>query len=395
MSQLVLTDLSKRYHLYPSARARLMELLTGRNRHQEHWALNTLNLTVDKGEAVGVVGNNGAGKSTLLKLVTGTLSPSTGRVDFSGRLTAILELGTGFHPEFTGRENLFYAGTLLGIPRQEISDRYNDIVDFSELGEAIDQPIKTYSTGMVVRLAFSLMTMVNPDILIIDEALAVGDRNFQKKCIDRMMEIKQSGTTILFCSHSMHHITQFCDRAIWLDSGELRYVGEANEVVDRYIADNSLTENDESDLKVSEPDGGADLHCRVNGMTVTPAAAVTRGEPISVSLEFTILKPDQYVLGMAVDRKDTGMRIVAETSLENSVQPIALEQGSYTVTMRLDSGMFRAGVYTLYAGLLHSSLLKIEDLRELDFIITDPDNIKSPALVRGTIEWDVGRQLFR
>ncbi|MEJ2404301.1 MAG: ABC transporter ATP-binding protein [Candidatus Thiodiazotropha sp.] len=395
MSDLKLTNLSKVYRIYASPKDRLVELLTGRSRHHVHCALRGIDLSISKGEAIGVIGNNGAGKSTLLKLVTGTLHPTTGSVDFRGRLTAILELGTGFHPDFSGYENLYYAGSLMGISAQEIDARFHDIAAFSELGEAIDQPIKTYSTGMVVRLAFSLMTMVSPDILIIDEALAVGDRNFQKKCIDRMMEIKHSGTTILFCSHSMHHITQFCDRAIWLDSGEVRYVGEANEVVDRYIADNSLTENEESDLKVSEPDGGADLHCRVNGMTVTPAGAVIRGEPINVSLEFTILKPDQYVLGMAVDRKDTGMRIVAETSLENSMQPIALEQGSYTVTMRLDSGMFRAGVYTLYAGLLHSSLLKIEDLRELDFTITDPDNIKSPAQVRGTIEWDVGRQLFR
>ena len=394
MSKLILSELSKVYRVYQTPRDRFLELLSGKKRHQEHWALANVNLKVAKGEAVGVIGNNGAGKSTLLKLITGTIVPSTGRVDYNGRLTAILELGTGFHPDFSGSENLYYAGALMGVSEQEIASRYEQSVEFSELGDAVTQPLKTYSTGMVVRLAFSLVTMVDPDILIIDEALAVGDRNFQKKCIDRMMEIQSSGTTILFCSHSMHHITQFCDRALWLDDGYVRAIGAVNDVVDQYISENSQDSKQASLSEQAVDDGGADLHCRVNELILEPSVRVSRGDAITVRLDFTILKSDSYVLGIAVDRKETAFRLIAETSLENGLPSIHLNPGDYTVKMELDTELFRSGVYTLYAGLLHDSLMKIEDLKEIDLTVMDRDKIKSPSLVRGDINWDVECALF-
>jgi ABC-type multidrug transport system ATPase subunit len=309
-------------------------------------------------------------------------------------LTAILELGTGFHPEFTGQENLFYAGALMGVSKQEIAARYAQIVDFSELGEALGQPLKTYSTGMVVRLAFSLVTMVDPQILIIDEALAVGDRNFQKKCLARMMEIQQSGTTILFCSHSMHHVMQFCSRAIWLENGVAKAVGEVSDVVDRYVAD-SLSEN----ATYSESSNALgrdklDLHCQVNEMTLQPEAHVRRGVRLVVRLGFRVLKEDRYVLGIALDQKETMIRMVAETSLENGLPELHLTPGEYSVQLSLDTEALRAGQYIVYAGLMHQSLLKIEDYLEREITLIDRDEIRSPAMLRAAVAWDINKELF-
>lgn len=394
MSKLTLTDLGKLYRVYASPRQRLLELITGRNHHQDHWALQGIDLEIEQGEAVGVIGNNGAGKSTLLKLVTGTLTPTTGKVDYSGRLTAILELGTGFHPEFTGHENLFYAGALMGVSKQEIASRYDQIVDFSELGDALSQPLKTYSTGMVVRLAFSLVTMVDPEILIIDEALAVGDRNFQKKCLSRMIEIQKSGTTILFCSHSMHHVMQFCSRAIWLENGIAKAVGEVSDVVDQYVA-SSLSERDlytETGAKGSQDK--VDLHCQVTEMFLQPETHIRRGDRLVVKIKFRVLKEDRYVLGVAFDQKETMTRMVAETSLENGIPEVHLTPGEYSVVMSVDTEPLRAGQYIVYAGLLDHSLLTIEDYLERDITVFDRDEIRSPAMLRAAIEWDLNKELL-
>jgi ABC-type polysaccharide/polyol phosphate transport system ATPase subunit len=394
MSKLTLTNLGKLYRVYATPRQRLLELVTGRNHHQDHWALQGIELEVEQGEAVGVIGNNGAGKSTLLKLVTGTIAPTTGQVNYSGRLTAILELGTGFHPEFTGNENLFYAGALMGVSKQEIASRYDQIVEFSELGDALSQPLKTYSTGMVVRLAFSLVTMVNPEILIIDEALAVGDRNFQKKCLKRMIEIQQSGTTILFCSHSMHHVMQFCSRAIWLENGIARAVGEVSDVVDQYVA-SSLPDKDlYSMTQAKESQDKVDLHCQVTEMTLHPETHIRRGDKLVVKIQFRVLKEDRYVLGIAFDQKETMTRMVAETSLENGIPEVSLAPGEYSVAMSVDTEALREGQYIVYAGLLDHSLLTIEDYLERDITVFDRDEIRSPAMLRAAIEWDLNHELL-
>ena len=193
-------DLGKEYRLYDSPRQRLAALLTGKASHRSQWALRGVSFELRRGQCLGVVGDNGAGKSTLLKLVAGTLKPSVGSLQQSGRVTAILELGAGFHPEFSGRDNLFFGGSLIGIGQAEMQALQASIIEFSELGEAIDRPVKTYSSGMVVRLAFALVTAVEPDVLIVDEALAVGDQHFQKKCIERIEVFRNNGCTILFCS---------------------------------------------------------------------------------------------------------------------------------------------------------------------------------------------------
>lgn len=224
----------KEYKLYPTPRARLKALITGKATHRSHWALNDVSFELQRGECIGVIGDNGAGKSTLLKLLAGTLQPSHGRIDRVGRVTAILELGAGFHPDFSGRDNLYFAGSLIGIAHAEMAQLEPEIIEFCELGEALDRPVKTYSSGMTVRLAFALVTAVQPDVLIIDEALAVGDQNFQKKCVERITAFRNNGCTILFCSHSPYHIRHLCDRALWLKGGRVEQFGDTESVLAAY-----------------------------------------------------------------------------------------------------------------------------------------------------------------
>jgi lipopolysaccharide transport system ATP-binding protein len=200
----------------------------------EFVALAPLNLEVCRGEALGLVGRNGAGKSTLLQMVCGTLNPSSGSVVVNGKIGALLELGAGFNPEFTGRENVYLAAAVMGLSGSETDALYESIVEFSGIREFIDQPVKTYSSGMYVRLAFSIATSANPDILVIDEALSVGDGAFAKKSFERIMQLKAQGTTVLFCSHSMYQVESFCDRAVWLDHGQLQMEGPASKVVAAY-----------------------------------------------------------------------------------------------------------------------------------------------------------------
>ena len=227
-------DLTKLYKLYNKPSDRVKELLLNKKRHKEFLALNSVSFSVKKGETLGLIGENGAGKSTLLQLIAGTLSPSNGDIMFKGRVLALLELGVGFHPDFTGRENVFFYGDMLGFSRKYVQSKFDEIIEFSELGDFIDRPLKTYSTGMQMRLAFSLVSSLDPDILIVDEALSVGDMHFQKKCIDRIMEFKNKGMTIVFCSHSTYQVSILCDKVIWLKNGKIEMYEESGRVIPAY-----------------------------------------------------------------------------------------------------------------------------------------------------------------
>ncbi|MEB0224705.1 ABC transporter ATP-binding protein [Pseudomonas sp. 10S4] len=217
-----LQDVSKCYHIYGKPRDRLAQMFAGQRKkyYQEFWALKNISFEIKKGETVGIVGRNGSGKSTLLQVICGTLSQSAGEVETKGRIGALLELGSGFNPEFTGHENVYMNAAILGLSRAEVDERYDDIVAFADIGEFIHQPTKTYSSGMIVRLAFAVQAMIDPDILIVDEALAVGDERFQRKCFARLDELKAKGTSILFVSHSGPQVVEFCDRAILMERGE-------------------------------------------------------------------------------------------------------------------------------------------------------------------------------
>ncbi len=230
--------LGKAFQLYERPIDRLKQMLMrGRKRYyKEFAALHDVSFELQKGEVLGLVGRNGAGKSTLLQLICGTLNPSGGSVAVHGRVAALLELGAGFNLEFTGKENIYLNASILGLSTAEIDARYDEIVEFSGIADFIHQPVKTYSSGMYVRLAFSIATSVDPDILIIDEALSVGDGAFARKSFDRIMRLKEKGATILFCSHSIYQIEALCTRALWLDKGVVRLIGDPATVVAGYQA---------------------------------------------------------------------------------------------------------------------------------------------------------------
>jgi ABC-type polysaccharide/polyol phosphate transport system ATPase subunit len=232
------THLSKRFKIYPKPSARLKEWLTlnRARRHDDFWALRDVNVTVRRGECLGIIGENGSGKSTLLKILTGTLSPTSGTCHVEGRVLALLELTTGFNRELTGGENIRLNAQLLGIDPQYVNSRYSDIVEFAGLGEFLDRPIKLYSSGMLVRLAFSLFAFLEPDVMIIDEALAVGDAAFQRKCYRRMEEmICNENRAVILVTHDSQAITKFCTDAVWIDHGQVRLAGKPTEVVEEYL----------------------------------------------------------------------------------------------------------------------------------------------------------------
>lgn len=244
----------KTYRMYrqPSDRLWQYVLRRGTPWFQDFVALESVNLELRRGEVLGIVGVNGAGKSTLLQLVTGTIKPTQGSVQTHGRVAAILELGSGFNPEFSGRENIYLNAATLGLNKSEIESRMDSIIEFAGIGLHIDQPVKTYSSGMVVRLAFSIATSVDADILIIDEALSVGDGAFRRRSFDRIMQIKESGATILFCSHVVFHVEAFCDRALWLHRGKVQKLGPVSEVLRPYEEFIDAYENDVNALPFGE-----------------------------------------------------------------------------------------------------------------------------------------------
>jgi lipopolysaccharide transport system ATP-binding protein len=317
--------LGKAYRPHASPGARLRAALT----HEpvpgdSFWALRDVSLQVRKGESLGVIGCNGAGKSTLLQLLCGTVAPTTGSVRVDGRIAALLELGAGFNPDFSGRENVLLNGPLLGLGRAQILEQMDSIIDFSGIGEFIDQPVKTYSSGMFVRLAFSLATSVQPDILVIDEALSVGDGGFARKSFDRILAMKERGTTILFCSHSLYQVEAFCDRVLWLDHGHVMGLGASHAVVRDYT------------LFLAGPGGDTPAPSPAPAdITSTPGASdtdvVTEAAPSQ--LETVATQPGTVTPGHArIRRVTTSLDGVASTRL--AMTP---GQGSLRVVIEFDS----------------------------------------------------------
>lgn len=243
---------SKSYPIYAAPGDRLKELLTfNRKRcHRDFWALHDLSFEVKRGETFCIVGENGSGKSTLLQIVAGILQPSSGTVQINGRVSALLELGAGFNPEFSGKDNVYLNGSILGLTTRQIDARYRDITEFAEIGEFINQPVKTYSSGMVVRLAFAVAINVDPEILLVDEALAVGDIYFRQRCMRKVHELRQQGVTILFVSHAVSDVKAIGDRAMWLERGRMVDVGDTDRVVSKYLA--AMVEKDSTYLLLKD-----------------------------------------------------------------------------------------------------------------------------------------------
>ena len=277
--------LSKCYHIYDRPRDRLLQMLRA-GKHQyfrEFWALHDVSFSVRRGETVGIIGRNGSGKSTLLQMICGTVSPSTGTISTQGRVAALLELGAGFNIEFTGRENVMLNAAILGFSAQDMQARMAEVLEFSELGDFLDQPVKTYSSGMYARLAFSIAIHVDPDILIVDEALSVGDARFVAKCMRRIKEIKEQGTTILFVSHDVGSIRTLCERVVWLDKGRLVEQGDVFPVTGRYMEFMFQDEQTEEEILHAEIESEqmSSIHANVEQEGDTPLALSTAARDVS------------------------------------------------------------------------------------------------------------------
>lgn len=236
-NRIVVEHVYKTFNIYRDKANSLKEkvLFWNRNKKEKREVLKDVSLTIKNGEAVALIGVNGSGKSTLLKLMTKIIYPNSGKIETYGKLTSLLELGAGFHPDFSGRENIYFNASIFGLTRKQIDERIENIIDFSELGSYIDNPVRTYSSGMYMRLAFAVAINVDADILLVDEILAVGDQHFQDKCIDKMKELKKQGKTMVFVTHSMNTVKEFCSRAIWLCDGIVKMDGKPDNVIKQYL----------------------------------------------------------------------------------------------------------------------------------------------------------------
>jgi ABC-type polysaccharide/polyol phosphate transport system ATPase subunit len=281
-----INGLRKAYKLYERPIDRLREMVFKKNLHNEFIALDGITMDVGKGETIGIIGENGAGKSTLLKIIAKTLTPTGGEIEISGRISSLLELGSGFHPEFTGLDNIYFYGSLLGISSTEMSTKVREIVSFAEIGDYINYPLKTYSSGMYVRLAFSVAMAVEPDILVVDEALSVGDLYFQKKSTDKILSFKEDGKTIVFCSHSMYYINRLCERVFWLKNGHTYLEGSPHEVTQAY--ETYQLKKEAEDVAVageSSVDKAVPSGVLIRDLLVTPFPTVRCGDDLNLEIE--------------------------------------------------------------------------------------------------------------
>lgn len=396
--------LGKEYKLYDSPRQRLLSLLAGGARHRSHWALKDVSFTLGRGQCLGVVGNNGAGKSSLLKLIAGTMQPSVGAVERQGRITAILELGAGFHPDFTGRDNLYFGASLIGISAAEMRALEPEIIAFSELGEAIDRPVKTYSSGMTVRLAFALVTAVEPDVLIIDEALAVGDQHFQKKCIERIDSFRRSGCTILFCSHSLYHVRQLCDVALWLDGGQQKAFGDTESVLSVYEAHVRAQDKATHDAPTATAQASGEAE-RAALVSLDDAAGPARivsvqvenlaeGQPprldsedLVITLVARVPAGEQPNFGVMLEQAH-GAGITSAGTLNDGVPPTPLGNGLWQARIRFTELPLHSGEYLVSAFLFDSQGLIVYEQWLHCASFRQIYALSTPGLVRLPHRWE-------
>jgi lipopolysaccharide transport system ATP-binding protein len=392
-------NLGKCYQLYAQPSDRLKQFLWRGKRqyYLEFWALRDLGFEIAKSEVLGIIGRNGAGKSTLLQLLCGTLTPTVGQVEVRGRIAALLELGSGFNPEFTGRENVYMSASILGLSRQEIDERFEEIVEFSGIRDFIDQPVKTYSSGMYVRLAFSVATSVDPDILVVDEALSVGDGEFARKSFDRIRDMKEGGKTILFCSHSLYQVEAFCDRVLWLDHGECMQLGEPQEAVQRYSAFLlGGSEVETASAMPASPQAAPALRgfarlTHVEVMLDGTMDRVLRGRPgendLSIFLEF---ESDPQLpaptVGVTIDY-GTLMTVTCVVSRSENVLIERNEHGRGKVTIDFPALPLRKGEYYVALYLGCEDAVHIYDSVQVAATLHIEDPLPEPGLVNLVHRW--------
>lgn len=386
MNAVEFQGVSKSYAIYDAPGDRLKELLSLNRlkRHKDFWALHDVSFEVKRGETFCIVGENGSGKSTLLQMVAGILHPTSGVVQVGGRVSALLELGAGFNPEFSGRDNVYLNGAILGLTTRQIDERYKDITAFAEIGDFIDRPVKTYSSGMVVRLAFAVAINVDPEILLVDEALAVGDIYFRQRCMRKVHELRSRGITILFVSHAVSDVKAIGDRVLWLDHGRLIDIGEPDRVVSRYLA--AMTEKDSTYLllKSAAPDKPrrAGPVCAPEIVETIPNIDHRFGDGRAQVIGIAILDEQ----GRALHILDPSSRILVRISVRAS-QDVALPIVGFMLRNQL--GMDFSGTNTAREG-YELAPMQPGDITTVDFYVDLPELYPaafsfSPAIADGTL----------
>ncbi len=362
---IAVSRLGKTYRVYPKSWYRLRELVTGRSYHQAFDALADVSLELRQGESLGIIGENGAGKSTLLKLISGVTSPTAGTIAVQGKVASLLELGMGFHSEFTGRDNIRLNAAMMGLSETEVERKVPEIIAFSELGEFIDRPVKTYSTGMAMRLGFAIAVQVEPDILVIDEALSVGDGYFQKKCMSCIQSFVASGRTLIFCSHAMYYVSAYCQRAIWLRHGRIAASGPVEQVVRDYenflLRKSERAEQAEGSLDDANgsPAGPARI-VSVRQLTGRADASYRHREPWALEIEWRTTDPSlPFHVGVGIDRID-GVQVCSFGSHRDSLSPW-LGSDRYRTCLRIPELPMLKGEFSLYVFLLDEQGLHVYD----------------------------------
>ena len=382
-------EISKTYKVFARPVDRFIEAVLGTPRHQRVEALKNVDFELKAGESLGVVGENGAGKSTLLKILSRVTVPSTGQLEVNGRVASLLELGMGFHSELTGRQNIRLNAAMMGFSDEETEAKTPRIIEFSELGDFIDRPIKTYSSGMAMRLGFSIAVQVEPEILIIDEALSVGDGYFQKKCMDEIRRLLDRGCTFLFCSHAMYYVSHFCDRALWLKQGEMQALGAVSRVVREYesfLAKKSKAQERQAEKTLDE---GPGRFVGVRVLGERPDGAFRRGDRLGLEVSWKASDPShKFHLGVAVDRTD-GVQIMSFSSHRSGHEPVT-GGGEQALQLWIEELPLLRGEFEIYLFLLDEAGLHLYDQRRVPGAFTVESDEYDIGLVEAPHSWISG-----
>ncbi len=346
-------NLCKNYKVYDSNVSKIRNILNpfSKKNIDEFKALSDVSFYVNKGEILGIIGNNGAGKSTLLKILTGVSYASSGEVKVNGRVSSLLELGTGFNPELTGEENIFFNGSLMGLTKEEVERVKDEIIDFADIGEFINQPVKNYSSGMYARLAFAVAININPDILIVDEILSVGDISFQKKCVDKFNEFKESGKTVIYVSHGLETVKEFCERVVWLDNGRVKEIGTAFDIVENYYENlMNSTSNEEEKIEKSK-------FVEINEVNIlNKKEFYLKGDSIEFKINYNVFKTSVRNAGITIEirkayKESTKFRSADQFifSVNSNVDGVTIpwELGENEIEFKIESLDVRRGIYYL------------------------------------------------
>lgn len=416
MNAIEVKNVSKKFRMYHDKSTTLKEhiLFFKRTNYEENQVLNNVSLNVEEGTTLGLIGQNGSGKSTLLKLLSGIIYPDEGDIKINGRVSSLLELGAGFHPDFSGRENIYNNASIFGLSRSEIDRRYNQIVEFSELEEFIDNPVRTYSSGMYMRLAFSVAINVDADILLIDEILAVGDANFQKKCMDKIKELKHEGKTIVIVTHDTGSVERICDKAIWLNAGEIKHQGNAYDTVYTYLeymgeiqqkaispaseieqkdVENDITQTDENVQETGNKKrwGSREIvieEIRLLDKDGVHKTAFKSGERVSFTFKYTRHNKhiDNPIFGVGIFRND-GVNCYGTNTQIDKILDIKLKNTG-TVTYTIDKLNLLEGRYCVDVAVVSEDGFPYDYIREITVFDVFTE-IKDIGVIRLTHHWSV------